>query len=119
MCPNSAPRPCRAHAQTQRYNRVCESLSWVSSLKEVRETCQTELTFSDSLSALPSYIVSDTLFAGDGVVSTTSLSHDARTKCVQSPGLPRQSPPTVVVWKVKEKLYHDHSFTQRPGAVRP
>src|SRR5271157_944169 len=60
MCPNSAPRPCRAQAQTQRYNRVCESLSWVSSRKKVRETCQTQLTFSDSLSALPSYIVSDT-----------------------------------------------------------
>src|SRR5208337_2900391 len=59
MCPNSAPRPCRAQAQTQRYNRVCESLSWVSSRKKVRETCQTQLTFSDSLSALPSYIVSD------------------------------------------------------------
>src|SRR5208337_2622917 len=65
MCPNSAPRPCRAQAQTQRYNRVCESLSWVSSRKKVRETCQTQLTFSDSLSALPSYIVSDTFSSHD------------------------------------------------------
>src|SRR5208337_5365207 len=69
MCPNSAPRPCRAQAQTQRYNRVCESLSWVSSRKKVRETCQTQLTFSDSLSALPSYIVSDTFSRSEGQVT--------------------------------------------------
>src|SRR5208337_557322 len=75
MCPNSTPRPCRAQAQTQRYNRVCESLSWVSSRKQVRETCQTQLTFSDSLSALPSYIVSDT-FSSHDLELTRAVAHD-------------------------------------------